>query len=123
MPTLLATSCSHPGCPNLNCQVHKRKRSVEHRASAAKRGYGRTWRKLRRMYLRAHPICEEPECEKASVDVHHIVALADGGTNAWDNLQALCHSCHSKKTAAEKRGHSLENDGAARHGLASPSSS
>lgn len=48
------------------------------------------------MYLRANPLCEE--CGAAAVDVHHIVPLRDGGTNAWDNLRALCHGCHSRIT-------------------------
>lgn len=102
----LASPCPVPGCPNLDCQVHRKRGGyLDERASAAKRGYDRRWRKLRLMYLRAHPICEEPECGAASFDVHHIIPLSEGGTNAWENLQALCHSCHSKKTAEEMRGH------------------
>ena len=38
-------------------------------------------------------------------DVDHIKRRADGG-RVWDNdnLQTLCHSCHTKKTNAEKKG-------------------
>jgi 5-methylcytosine-specific restriction protein A len=28
--------------------------------------------------------------------VHHKVRLTDGGTNDWNNLQALCTECHSR---------------------------
>lgn len=39
-----------------------------------------------------------------ATDVHHKVAKVDGGTDEESNLEALCHSCHSKKTAAETAG-------------------
>jgi 5-methylcytosine-specific restriction protein A len=31
-------------------------------------------------------------------DLDHRIPLADGGTNADDNLQVLCYLCHSAKT-------------------------
>ena len=100
-PNKLAAPCPVPGCPNLNCQTHKRGGAVpDSRESAAKRGYDRTWRKLRLMFLRANPLCAE--CGKAAEDVHHIIALEDGGTNEWGNLEARCHSCHSRLTAKSK---------------------
>jgi 5-methylcytosine-specific restriction protein A len=93
-----AVPCRHPGCPNLDCQVHGQ-RAPDNRPSAAARGYDRRWQRLRRMYLRAHPICEDEEgCDQAATEVHHRIARAAGGTDEWDNLQALCHSHHSKKT-------------------------
>jgi len=52
------------------------------------------------MYLRSHPICEEPGCGQAATDVHHRVAKRDGGLDQFKNLEALCHSHHSKRTAA-----------------------
>jgi hypothetical protein len=33
--------------------------------------------------------------------VDHVVALADGGTDAVENLRALCAGCHASKTYAE----------------------
>ncbi len=61
---------------------------------------------MRRMVLAAHPLCEL--CEKnglvvIATDVHHIVAKRDGGRDEESNLQALCHSCHSKETNREMR--------------------
>lgn len=104
MPRLAPKLCSQPGCPNLDCEEHRRpeRDEVLKRDSAARRGYGRRWRRLRLMYLRAHPICEEAGCSQAATDVHHRLAKRDGGSDVWDNLQALCHSCHSKRTAAER---------------------
>jgi 5-methylcytosine-specific restriction endonuclease McrA len=32
-------------------------------------------------------------------DIDHILPLALGGTNATDNLQILCRSCHRSKTS------------------------
>jgi len=46
-----------------------------------------------------------PQCKKcmffapwgsSQIDVHHIVPLADGGSNDEDNLIVLCHSCHEE---------------------------
>lgn len=100
MPHVLARPCSVPGCPNLNCEVHKKWGAISnHRESASRRGYDRTWRKLRRLFLRMHPFCQ---CGAEAVDVHHIVALKDGGQNEWSNLEAMCHSCHSRVTASEQ---------------------
>jgi hypothetical protein len=34
-----------------------------------------------------------------ATDVDHIIAKSKGGTDAYSNLQSLCHRCHSQKTA------------------------
>lgn len=52
------------------------------------------------MYLRANPLCVE--CDGAATEVDHIVPKSQGGTDEWGNLQALCKSCHSRKTARQK---------------------
>ena len=106
MPRRLATPCSVPGCPNLDCQVHRR-RADDRRPSAAARGYGRRWRRLRLMKLRASPMCQVEGCKQAATDVDHIEPKRDGGTDAWDNLQSLCHAHHSRKTATEGRGEAI----------------
>ena len=66
------------------------------------------WRRLRLQLLRAEPLCRS--CRRAgkivaATDVDHIQPVADGGM-PWDcnNLQPLCHSCHSKKTNATDGG-------------------
>jgi 5-methylcytosine-specific restriction endonuclease McrA len=109
MPRRPALPCRQPGCPRLNCELHRPKRE-DNRPSAAVRGYGRRWQRLRLMYLRAHPLCADPfgvhEAAGetvAATDVDHVTARRFGGEDEWENLQALCHQCHSKKTAKEQR--------------------
>ena len=57
--------CAKPGCPNLAwpperyCKEHKREvqRQMDaERGSAAARGYGHRWRRLRAMVLAEHPL-------------------------------------------------------------------
>lgn len=55
------------------------------------------------MFLRSHPLCAD--CERQgrvtpATDVHHLVARRAGGGDEESNLEALCHSCHSKRTAS-----------------------
>ena len=75
------------------------------RPSAARRGYDADWRKFRADYLSRHPLCVE--CERSGVlapaaHVDHVRALVRGGDKYDEsNLRALCHSCHSRKTARE----------------------
>lgn len=60
--------------------------------------------------LRAQVLAEEPRCRacatsglvSAATDVDHI--SNDGDDNSRDNLQPLCHECHSSKTRAEMLG-------------------
>lgn len=102
--------CAYPGCPAIisgsqYCSDHQAIHNVgdQERLSASARGYDRRWRKIRLMYLRAHPLCEDiyglhTNGPVASSEVDHIVPKRNGGTDDEENLQALCHVCHSKKT-------------------------
>jgi len=38
-----------------------------------------------------------------ATEVHHIVPLDKGGSNADENLQALCKPCHSRHTLSETK--------------------
>ncbi len=72
------------------------------RESAHARGYDRTWQALRLMILRRSPLCVK--CGQGASQVDHIVPIRRGGARLDpDNLQPLCHSCHSSKTATEDR--------------------
>jgi len=116
MPTKPKKLCAVPGCPRLvpsgqtYCAEHERqrqKRIDSKRESANARGYGNSWRRLRRLVLNAEPLCRE--CKRngrimLATEVDHIVPRANGGTNDFDNLQPLCKSCHSRKTARENEG-------------------
>ena len=90
---------------------HKRehdRKFDESRPSASKRGYDANWQRVRRMFLREHPLCEDPfgyhgDTVTIATEVHHKVALRSlpgnaGGTNHPENLQALCKGCHSRIT-------------------------
>jgi 5-methylcytosine-specific restriction protein A len=76
------------------------------RGSAADRGYGATWVKLRRMIMsRDAGLCQP--CRAAgrvtfAAQVDHIVPKARGGTDDPENLQAICRKCHQAKTDLEK---------------------
>lgn len=84
-----------------------RKRDVDRRrGSAAERGYGARWQRLRKEFLRAHPLCVR--CmdlgSVRSADVVDHIKPHKGNKNLfWDqaNWQALCASCHNRKTATE----------------------
>lgn len=112
MPTRAPHGCTQPGCPELvhrgaRCDTHARARAAEvnsFRGSAASRGYGYRWTKIRGAYLRAHPLCAHCLAEgrtTPATDVDHVTSRARGGSDHASNLQALCHRCHSTKTAAE----------------------
>ena len=66
--------------------------------------YGRRWRKVARAHLEREPlcrICAERGTIRQARDVDHITPRSAGGSDADDNLQSLCHRCHSAKTAQE----------------------
>lgn len=74
------------------------------RADATKRGYDRSWRKLRRQYLASNPMCAD--CERAgrtalAAELHHIAKVADRPDLRLDpdNVVGLCVPCHHRRTA------------------------
>ena len=103
-----------PGCPELvrgagRCPRHERAKRAEIdslRPSAARRGYGPDWRRLRDWYLPRHPECVEckrlgvPLDPNAVLEIDHI----DGDvTNcALSNLRTLCKAHHSQRTARDQ---------------------
>ena len=78
------------------------------RPSAARRGYGARWRRVRAAYLTRHPICVQCEAagrlEPATV-VDHVLPHRGSARLFWDeaNWQGLCKRCHDAKTAREGR--------------------
>jgi 5-methylcytosine-specific restriction protein A len=69
--------------------------------TTAERGYDATWQKLRRWKLATDPFCAK--CGTSANQVDHIKPINDGGARLDPlNLQSLCISCHSKKTAIDK---------------------
>lgn len=119
MPKKAKRPCRYKNCPALTdsesgyCEQHEKivRKEINRnynrygRSTEAKKRYGYKWRKIRAAFLAANPLCEM--CKRqgkytAANEVHHVKPLADGGTNDFENLMALCKSCHSKITAAAK---------------------
>ena len=108
MPRRLKHLCNHAGCPNLTltrfCPEHTidtRRRYDAERGSSSKRGYDRTWKRVRLLYIQAHPICED--CEDQGVItpadlVDHVIPIKEGGSRlSFDNLRSQCNDHHEKK--------------------------
>ncbi len=118
MPRRPGHVCRWQGCPAIvpagtpYCEVHARevqRRTDAQRGTASQRGYGANWRRVRAMFLAEHPLCADPYKNHGpypplATDVDHIVPRSQGGSEDPENLQALCKSCHSKKTAHESGG-------------------
>ena len=112
MPRRAGRSCTRPGCRGVVhdgvcsvCGPLRREPAREHdarRGTAHERGYDRRWQRLRATVLATSPLCAE--CQRQghitpATDVHHRVAKRAGGEDALENLEPLCHSCHSRVTA------------------------
>ncbi len=112
MPRRALQPCRAPGCAALvesgYCAQHTPDvKREDNRPSAAARGYSGSWDVIRAAILARDPTCRDPYGEhKAagvtvlSTDVDHIIPKRDGGLDTDDNLQGLCHHCHSRKTRA-----------------------
>ena len=62
----------------------------------------RRWQKFRLAILSENPICVECN-QNYSHEVDHITPVRLGGEFfELDNLQALCKSCHAKKSRSER---------------------
>ena len=112
MPRKPMKPCSHPNCPKLThrrfCETHEKEQNKIYekysRDPATRKRYGSNWRKIRKAYISANPLCEE--CERRgrlvpAEEIHHITELSKGGTHDFSNLMSLCKSCHSTITAKE----------------------
>ena len=110
--------CIEAGCPNPvtsrgRCDFHReakeRDRSRVRRAENRERNrfYARKrWRMTRKRKLFLNPLCEleHPGCLRIASEVHHRVAIEDGGGEyALDNLVSACKPCHSVETRREQR--------------------
>ena len=85
------------------CEEHQKLENQRYekydRDPAAKRRYGRAWKRIRDRYMNAHPLCERCQRDGRLVkaeQVHHIKPLAEGGDHSETNLMSLCSSCHAK---------------------------
>lgn len=104
--------CRHPGCPELTqegwCPAHKPKPAARRESAAWHSWYNLPiWKDaLRPAQLLREPFCRE--CARLgtrtwATDVDHIRDHKGDWSLFTDpsNLESLCHSCHSRKTARE----------------------
>lgn len=79
------------------------------------------WRRIRAVVLAREPLCRCCAAQgrvRAATEVDHIDG--DDANSADSNLQPLCRSCHSAKTARENGGFGRErNDMRDSYGIAS----
>ncbi len=109
MPSRNPRPCTSWPCSHLRpCPIHDKTNPELERQRNTKRTTSLTiyrsprWRTLRTRILRARPRCQAPACRQPSEDVDHETPIEDGGEPwAEENLVALCHSCHSRKTARD----------------------
>ena len=99
MPRRMRTTsrCGRPDCPDRPHRPHNR----------------RDWRRIARSWLLAHPLCERCRAHgraRPAEHVDHIIPIRHAPERMFDpaNFQSLCHGCHSRKTAAERRGRILD---------------
>ena len=96
------------------CDLHRP--AVHRDYGRARRGFdvergfyqSAAWRAVRAAFLREQPLCVNCQGRGRvvpAVVADHVRPLKDGGARFdWANLQALCVSCHNRKTAIETAG-------------------
>lgn len=116
MPSAAPKPCRHAGCGRLvsdgtgYCAAHQRPRAGsfadKSRGTRHERGYGSAWDVLRKAVMQrdaglCQP-CREAKRVSIATMVDHIRPKAEGGSDAMDNLRAICRACHTRKTDIEK---------------------
>lgn len=115
MPTAAAPPCRIPTCPErMPCPVHGGNSRQEYlrrqRDTPWQRLYKtKRWERLSRRHLLAHPLCVDCLAEghrRLGQHADHVRPHRGDPALFWSpaNLQTLCVSHHSRKTAAEQRG-------------------
>jgi 5-methylcytosine-specific restriction protein A len=81
----------------------------------------RTWRNARKRFLDKNPMCVACDSDEVITPanvVDHIVSITNGGAKLEENnFQAMCTTCHNKKSAkesAKQRGRGIIIIGASR---------
>jgi len=110
MPLAPLQPCNTPGCPALvthgvRCIEHRRKNERE-KGHAYKRGYDRTWERLRDKVRSEEPLCRrglELGLVEPTEHIDHIIPIRDRPDLRLKrpNLQGLCKKHHGEKTARE----------------------
>lgn len=69
---------------------------------ADKRYNSQRWRRFSKNYLTRHPLCVMPGCGKLSQVTDHITPVSQGGSFWGGPFQAMCVSCHNRKSQSER---------------------
>lgn len=105
--------CRYPGCPCLTekryCEKHQKKIEYEYNKTSRPFKYlynTSRWKTLRKEFLKVNPICVKCKANgvvKAATVVDHVKPHKGSESLFWDqnNWQALCKTCHDRKTAKE----------------------
>ena len=106
MPTRAPRPCTWPsGCRELTSGGRCAKHTTRNRRAPVAFYSTAAWRRFRRAFLDANPLCIECAVPTPATDVDHIIPLAKGGARLdYTNCRALCHSHHSRHTAIESSG-------------------
>ena len=64
-----------------------------------KRKVSKEFKKARREMIERRTKCHE--CENYATELHHIIAVEDGGTDDIENLMPLCDECHKEYTSEQ----------------------
>ncbi len=68
---------------------------------------GRALQEIRAEHFRREPLCVHCLARgivTLAIELDHIRALSNGGTDTPDNRQSLCNACHRAKTIADLAG-------------------
>ncbi|SHQ58591.1 Bacteriophage protein [Mycobacteroides abscessus subsp. abscessus] len=104
--------CGHTDCltlvhpPLRYCPEHTNRWKHSPRTFGAKRCSTTEWKQQRIKCLqRDERKCQirGPRCTVIATEVDHVTAVAFGGTDDLENLQAACHNCHATKSGREGR--------------------
>lgn len=97
-----------PTRPPLHRPIPRLPRTRPEKDLPGQRFYDHQWRATRARFLAANPFCvalleDGMACTAVATDVDHIVPHRGDRAlfNDWNNLQPLCHACHSRKTRSE----------------------
>ena len=64
-----------------------------------KRAISAELKKTRREMMERRTKCHE--CNDYATELHHIIAVEDGGTDDIKNLMPLCNECHKEYTSEQ----------------------
>jgi 5-methylcytosine-specific restriction protein A len=103
--------CHHGNCNSITvrgnyCLDHQRvNKSIEYRPEYRRLYASKVWKQLRKIILTNNPMCVHclnDDTITIATDVDHIIDHKGNVKLFYDinNLQSLCHNCHSKKTRA-----------------------